>query len=143
MMSRSSGSFSPSWLFNIAGVANEQGRFPKNLREVITAGEQLRITPSIARMFENLVDCRLYNQYGPTESHVVTVFELSGAPGKWPSLPPIGRPIDNAEIYLLDPDHNPVPPGVAGELYIGGKCLSRGYIKTAELVRQIYSKSIQ
>jgi amino acid adenylation domain-containing protein len=120
-------------LQQLAEAANEQGQSPKDLREVITAGEQLRITPSIARMFEKLGDCVLYNQYGPTESHVVTVFELSGAPGEWPSLPPIGRPIDNTEIYLLDTNHKPVPAGIAGELYIGGKCLSRGYIKRPEL----------
>jgi len=65
-------------------------------------------------MFEKLGDCRLYNQYGPTESHVVTAFQLSGTPSQWPSLPPIGRPISNTEIYLLDPDHNLVPQGLPG-----------------------------
>jgi acyl-coenzyme A synthetase/AMP-(fatty) acid ligase/acyl carrier protein len=120
-------------LQQLAGAANEQRRFPKDLREVITAGEQLRITPAVAGLFGRLGNCRLYNQYGPTESHVVTAFELSGAPGEWPSLPPIGRPIANTSIYLLDRDRKPVPVGVAGELYIGGECLSRGYIHRPEL----------
>jgi amino acid adenylation domain-containing protein len=120
-------------LQQLAEVAAWHDSFPYSLREVITAGEQLRITPSVARMFERLGNCRLYNQYGPTESHVVTAFELSGAPEEWPSLPPIGRPIGNTNIYLLDCNQKPVPAGVAGELYIGGKCLARGYINRPEL----------
>ena len=108
-------------------------RVPQNLREVITAGEQLRITPPIARMFERLGDCSLYNQYGPTESHVVTVFHLSGPPSQWPSLPPIGRPIANIKIYLLDHYQQPVPVGIVGEVNIGGDGLARGYLNHPEL----------
>jgi len=67
-------------LQQLAEVADEQGRLPRNLREIITAGEQLRITPPIARMIERLKDCALYNQYGPTESHVVTAATLSDPP---------------------------------------------------------------
>ena len=120
----------------LAEVADWHDRFPRHLREVIIAGEQLRITPSIIKMFERLQNCRLYNQYGPTESHVVTAFQLSGAPDEWPSLPPIGRPISNAEIYLLDAEHNPVPVGIAGELYIGGECLAREYIHQPEMTSE-------
>ena len=123
-------------LQQIAEVADWYDSFPHGLREVITAGEQLRITPSITKMFERLADCRLYNQYGPTESHVVTSFQLSGPPVEWPALPPIGRPISNAEIYLLDGDYNPVPRGCAGELYIGGECLAREYINRPGLTRE-------
>ena len=122
-------------LQQLAEVADEPGRVPHNLREVITAGEQLRITPPITRMFERLRDCVLYNQYGPTESHVVTAFTLSGPPEQWRTLPPIGRPIANTEIYILDRYQQPVPAGVAGELHIGGS-LARGYLNRQDLTAE-------
>ncbi|HET9620343.1 MAG TPA: amino acid adenylation domain-containing protein, partial [Kofleriaceae bacterium] len=98
------------------------------LREVITAGEQLRITPAIAAMFTQLAACRLYNQYGPTETHLATERPLTGAPATWDALPTIGRPIGNARIYVLDGERQPVPIGVPGELYIAGAGLARGYL---------------
>jgi len=106
------------------------------LREVITAGEQLQITPAIVKLFEGLPDCTLHNQYGPTESHVVTAFTLSGPPSQWPALPPIGRPIANTQIHLLDPDRRPVAIGAEGELYIGGDCLARGYLHRPDLTAE-------
>src|SRR6185369_14027438 len=62
------------------------------LREVITAGEQLRITPAIAALFTQLPACRLYNQYGPTETHLAAELPLTGDPATWDALPSIGRP---------------------------------------------------
>ncbi|HEX7940824.1 MAG TPA: condensation domain-containing protein, partial [Gemmatimonadaceae bacterium] len=103
------------------------------LREVITAGEQLRITPAIAALFSQLPACRLYNQYGPTESHVVTEFALTGAPASWDALPSIGRPIASTRIHVLDDELQPTPIGVAGELYIAGAGVACGYIGHAEL----------
>ncbi len=100
---------------------------PLSLREIITAGEQLRVTRSIIHLFESLTHCTLYNQYGPTEAHVVTSFTLPGNPCEWPQLPPIGKPIANTRVYILDRHLNPVPIGVTGEIYLGGICLARGY----------------
>jgi amino acid adenylation domain-containing protein len=99
------------------------------LREVITAGEQLRITPAIAGLFERLEACVLRNQYGPTETHVATEFVLDGYPHSWPSLPPIGKPITNASVRILDRHLNPLPAGVAGEIYLAGECLALGYLE--------------
>lgn len=101
---------------------------PAVLREVITAGEQLVITPSIRALFRSLPGARLHNHYGPTETHVITACTLEGDPDQWPDLPAIGQPIDNTAVRLLDPDEHPVPEGVAGELYLGGACLARGYL---------------
>lgn len=106
------------------------------LREIVTAGEQLQITPPIANLFHRLTACVLYNQYGPTESHVVTAYTLTGPPETWPHLPPIGRPIANAHIAILDPDLRPVPVGESGELYIGGRCLARGYLRRPTLTAE-------
>ena len=80
--------------------------------------------------------CRLYNHYGPSESHVVTSFQLTGTPDTWPALPPIGKPIANTQIYILDPFLNPVPAGVSGELYIGGISLANGYLNRPELTME-------
>ncbi|MGH7342987.1 MAG: non-ribosomal peptide synthetase, partial [Candidatus Rokuibacteriota bacterium] len=101
---------------------------PGDLAEIITAGEQLQITPPIVAMLARLGPCSLSNQYGPSETHVVTAFLLEGPPESWPRLPSIGRPIANARIYLLDGALEPVPIGVAGELGIGGIGMARGYL---------------
>src|SRR5690606_20462700 len=69
--------------------------FPIHLREVITAGEQLKITPHIEKFFAELPTSILFNQYGPTEAHVVSQLKLSGPSNHWPKLPPIGTPITN------------------------------------------------
>jgi amino acid adenylation domain-containing protein len=103
------------------------------LRDVICAGEQLRITPEIVGFFKKHRQCRLHNHYGPTETHVVTSLTLSDEPDRWPALPTIGRPIANTQIYILDHRGNPVPIGVAGELYIGGVSLANGYLNREEL----------
>jgi amino acid adenylation domain-containing protein len=108
----------------------------ESLREVITAGEQLRVTDAVRRFFARHPRCALVNQYGPTESHVVSAFELEGPPERWPELPPIGRPISNAKLYLLDRHRQPVPVGVPGELYIGGVSLARGYLGRLELTAE-------
>jgi len=78
----------------------------------------------------------LHNQYGPTESHVVTEYTLNPPCQTEPELPPIGRPIANTKIYVLDPNLDPTPIGVAGELHIGGDGLARGYLNRPELTKE-------
>jgi acyl carrier protein len=107
-----------------------------SLRQVITAGDQLHITQPIVGFFSRLRDCPLYNQYGPSESHVVTAFALTGPAKDWPALPPIGRPVANSQIYLLDRHLQPVPTGVIGEVHIGGCGLARGYLCRPELTAE-------
>ncbi|HEX5882907.1 MAG TPA: amino acid adenylation domain-containing protein [Pyrinomonadaceae bacterium] len=114
-------------LQHLAEASEAEAIVPRDLREVITAGEQLKITPAIERLFEKLDDCRLDNHYGPTETHLATMWRLQGEAGEWPRLPPIGGPIANVQVYVLDERWRPVPPGVVGELYIGGEGLARGY----------------
>jgi amino acid adenylation domain-containing protein len=123
-------------LQQLAEAAEREESAPLGLREIITAGEPLQTTRQIASLFDRLENCRLYNQYGPTESHVVTSFTASGSPSGWSQLPPIGRPIDNTQIYLLDGRLQPVPIGVTGELHIGGACLARGYLNRPELTAE-------
>jgi amino acid adenylation domain-containing protein len=102
------------------------------LREVNTAGEALRSTPAIVDFFARHSRCVLDNQYGPTETHVVTAHRLTGAPHHWPARPPIGRPLPSVETHVLDEEQQPVTQG-DGELYIGGVALARGYLGRPDL----------
>ena len=106
------------------------------LREIITAGEQLRIEPKIVRFFEQLPGCRLHNHYGPTETHVVTALTLPEDPRAWPRLPTIGKPIANARVYVLDAHGQPLPHGVVGELYLAGPVVARGYLQRDDLTAE-------
>ncbi|MGI9309603.1 MAG: amino acid adenylation domain-containing protein, partial [Gammaproteobacteria bacterium] len=104
-----------------------------SVKDVIVAGEQLQITPPIRQMFTALGDARLHNQYGPSETHVVTAYTLDGDPDSWMPLPPIGMPVANTQVYVLDHKQEPVPVGVAGELYLAGIQVAAGYIHRPEL----------
>ena len=100
-----------------------------DLRDVIAAGEQLRITPAVVRLFSRDTGAALHNQYGPTETTVIThSHRLTGLPESWPLLPPLGLTIEGVEPLLLSPDRQPVPAGQPGELYFGGRTVSRGYL---------------
>jgi amino acid adenylation domain-containing protein len=94
------------------------------LRRVTCGGEALPY--DLAQRFLNTADAELWNEYGPAESAVTATYAhcKRGAPG--PSIP-IGRPIANVQIHLLDAYLQSVPVGVPGELYIGGAGVGRGY----------------
>lgn len=103
------------------------------LKEIITAGEQLKSSNAIVALFEHLPQCTLYNQYGPSETHVATAYKLPPDPANWPPLPPIGRPVANTQLYILDSQQRPLPVGEPGELYIGGAGVAHGYLNQPEL----------
>ncbi|HLK61669.1 MAG TPA: amino acid adenylation domain-containing protein, partial [Chthonomonadaceae bacterium] len=123
-------------LQQLAIVQLSQPELPKSLRVVLATAEQLQITEEIRAMFHRPNAPILYNHYGPTEAHVVTAFTLQGDTEGWSFLPPIGRPIANTQIYLLDHRLQPTPIGVPGELYIGGVCLARGYLNRPEMTAE-------
>lgn len=106
------------------------------LKEVITAGEQLQNTPAIINLFNHLNGFIFSNHYGPSEAHVVTSYELPGNTKDWVKLPPIGKPIFNTQMYILNSRMQPVPPGVTGDLYIGGVCLVKGYLNRPQLTAE-------
>ncbi len=120
----------------LAEAAASTNTFPTSLKEVMTAGEQLKITPQIITFFNSLTDCVLYNQYGPTECHVVTELKLEGNPTAWPTLPTIGKPISNTSILILDKNNKLVPDGTIGDLYIAGICLANGYLNNITLTEE-------
>lgn len=106
---------------------------PISLKQVITAGEKLKITPAISAFFRRLNDCRLTNHYGPTETHLATSFALGESVTGWPILPPIGKAISDTTLHIVDPDFKAVASGDTGELYIGGGGLARGYLGKPDL----------
>lgn len=128
-------------LQQLADVFLSTDLLPINLKEVITAGEQLQITANIKELFKKLKDGALYNQYGPTESHVVTSYKLDKNPEKWPSLPPIGYSLPNSKLFVLDEYQQPIPAGIIGELYIGGDVLAKGYKNKPELTKKRFIAS--
>ncbi|MDF5727412.1 MAG: amino acid adenylation domain-containing protein, partial [Rhizonema sp. PD38] len=104
------------------------------LRTVIVAGESCP-TKLISLHSERLEQTSLFNEYGPTEATVwSSVYQCQSQ--KQITQVPIGSPIANTQIYLLDNYQKPVPIGVPGEVYIGGFGLARGYLNHPELTAQ-------
>ena len=99
---------------------------PSTLRDVISAGEQLQVTPAIRRLFARLPGAALHNHYGPTETHVVTAHELHGDVDTWPDIPPIGVPLPHVRVALLAVEAD--PPELGQALWIGGETLAQGYL---------------
>jgi amino acid adenylation domain-containing protein len=116
---------------------NESGRwgdfFHHNLRHIITAGEQLKITAGLKQFLRMNPELRLHNHYGSSEMHVVTSFTLDASETERYPVPPAGKPVANTSIYILDPQGNPVATGVWGELCIAGAGEVLGYINNPEL----------
>ncbi len=123
-------------LQNLTEVAERRNYFCPSIKEIITAGEQLQITTAIATWFRRHPNCALHNHYGPSESHVVTSYSLTGDPQNWPTLPPIGRSLPHTQLFLLDTHYQPVPIGVTGELFIGVDEQLRGYINRPDLTNE-------
>ncbi|WP_338835114.1 amino acid adenylation domain-containing protein [Bradyrhizobium septentrionale] len=113
---------------------------PAPTRVLMLGGEAL-IPADIQFWQERFPTVRLINHYGPTEATVgSTTFAISEAVDKLSSIP-IGRPIANARVYLLDAYGAPVPFGAAGELYIGGAGVARGYLNRPELTAERFIAS--
>lgn len=119
-------------LQQLALSAQGKSNLDLSLREVLTAGEQLRSTPALRDFFDRLPECTLQNQYGPSEAHVITSLTLPAKTSEWPELPAVGHPLSNTEIILVDSQMNQVPPGAPGEVLTGGAGLARGYLNRPE-----------
>ena len=104
-----------------------------SVRQVMCSGEAL--PGSVVRRFKlQLPGSALHNLYGPTEAAVdVTAWDCAGSIEQTPDNTPIGKPIANTRMYILDAQQQPVPQGVIGELYIAGVQVARGYLNRPEL----------
>ncbi|HEB81384.1 MAG TPA: amino acid adenylation domain-containing protein, partial [Gammaproteobacteria bacterium] len=104
-----------------------------SLRNVICSGEALPY--DLQQRFLSTMSCGLHNLYGPTEAAIdVTAWDCRRQSVR--PIVPIGHPIANTQIHILDNNLEPVPIGVAGELYIGGANLARGYLQRAALTAE-------
>jgi amino acid adenylation domain-containing protein len=110
------------------------------VKEVITTGEQLRITPALIRFFR-LTGAVLHNHYGATEFQDAAVYSLRGDPEDWPTLVPLGYPLSHVQVHVLDEERRAVPVGQEGELYIGGAGVARSYLRRPGLDRERFFSS--
>jgi amino acid adenylation domain-containing protein len=115
----------------MAEVAFTHGIVNDHLRTLLIGGDRLRYLP------QGPVPFSLVNNYGPTET---TVVATSGRIEASASVLPIGRPIANTQIYILDAHREPVPIGVTGELYIGGAGVAKGYLNRPALTSERFLK---
>jgi len=127
----------PSAFQPLIGAVSRRGA-PASLRLVIFGGEALRLealAPWIARQGD--VRPALINMYGITETTVhVTYRRITAADLARPASSPIGEPIPDLEVYLLDEAGSPSPPGVPGEICVAGAGLARGYLNRPELTAE-------
>ncbi|MEU8652144.1 amino acid adenylation domain-containing protein, partial [Streptomyces sp. NPDC048737] len=104
---------------------------------VIAQGGDTHVLGDSARAFHARHPwCVLHNGYGPTETHGVTDHMLPTDVGLWPGIAPIGVPVGNTRLYVLDRHRRLVPPGVPGELYASGVGVAHGYLNRPELTNQ-------
>lgn len=107
---------------------------PSSLRAVIAGME--RLSPAALSAWNHATGgtVRLFNAYGPSETGpIATIYEAGSSRWEGDSPAPIGRPIANIRVYVLDEHGNPAPVGIPGELYIGGDGVGRGYLNAPEL----------
>ncbi|RZU12368.1 amino acid adenylation domain-containing protein [Kribbella rubisoli] len=99
------------------------------LREIVAGGEAMVLTHKVRDFLSAHPDCRLFNEYGPTEASIVTtIHEVDPAEDR----PSIGRPIEGVVVCLLDAFLRPVPVGAVGEIHLGGAAVAQGYIGRPE-----------
>ncbi len=101
-----------------------------DLKTIITAGEA--VWNELVQFWGK--DRQFFNAYGPTETTVCATMYL--CENEYPKGPPIGKPIDNFKVYVVDENLNPVPAGVPGELIVGGVGLARGYLNRPDLTAE-------
>jgi amino acid adenylation domain-containing protein len=100
------------------------------LRTLLTGGDRLHVYPPASLPFA------LVNNYGPTENTVVATSGVVLPNAETSTLPSLGKPISNVEVYILDSDLQPVPAGETGELYIAGASLARGYRHQPQMTQE-------
>jgi tyrocidine synthetase-3 len=118
-------------------INQEEGNIPApNIKCLIVGGEELRrdLALDIYKKFNENIE--IYNEYGPTEAAVGCMIYRFDPKEDYRKSVPIGKPIDNTQVYIMTAHFNLVPIGVAGELYIGGVGVARGYLNQPELTAQ-------
>ena len=126
--------FAPNLVIEaLAQATIEQECSLAKLTDIAQAGEALSLSPPVQEFCRRRRNRKIHNHYGPSETHVVTTYTLPQDTSEWPLLAPIGRPIWNTRVYVLDGNLEPTPTGITGELYVAGVQLARGYLKRPAL----------
>jgi amino acid adenylation domain-containing protein len=133
-LARTPGAETTTLLTAVPSVLTEllrAGGLPPSARTVVSNGEVL--PPSVLRdLYDTPHVDLVYNMYAPTETTTFSLYNVVR-----PGEPiPIGRPMDNTVAYVLDAAMRPVPPGVVGQLYLGGAGVSRGYLNRPDLTAE-------
>ena len=107
------------------------------VQNIITAGEKLVLTPGIQELINNGII--IHNHYGPAETHVATSCIINSL--KYGNEPPIGSPICNAQIFILDKNNQLCPNNVVGQIAIAGDCVGNGYINNETMTNSKFVKN--
>ena len=119
----------------ILGTQLSSAEAPGKARYLVLGGEGLR-PGDIEFWHQHASDTTLINEYGPTETVVgCCVYQVAGTLAEGEAVP-IGKPIANTQMYVLDPEFHPVPVGVMGEIYVAGEGSARGYLNQPDLTAE-------
>ncbi len=127
------------WHQIVTELEESEKQLPTSLRLVILGGDKINAERFMA--WSKIADkkVRLLNTYGPTETTIISTLYETTSNDKEMQTPedlPIGRPLENTSAYVLDPQMNPVPVGIPGELYTGGNGLAHGYLHRPDLTAE-------
>ena len=113
------------------------------IKQIISAGEQLKLTDDLNTFLDSYSSIDLYNHYGPSETHVVTNYKYQKNNIIYPNRKDvlIGKPINNTTVYILNESKQLQPTGVIGEIYIGGFGLAHGYLNQKKLTEERFIES--
>jgi amino acid adenylation domain-containing protein len=120
-------------LFNL--FVDERLEDLRPVRQILTGGEALSAR-HVRKALSALAEATIINGYGPTEGTTFTCCHSMRPGDAVPESVPIGRPISNTFVYILDEDRNPVAAGETGELYAGGDGVARGYLNAAAMTAE-------
>ena len=124
-----------SGLFN--SIVDADAMILSPIKQLLVGGDVVSAT-HVRRLLEQIGTCQVINGYGPTEGTTFSVcFPIPNLSAIEATVP-IGRPISNTTVYVLDSDFQPVPLGATGELYIGGEGLARGYFYRPDLTAESF-----
>lgn len=112
----------------------------QSVRQLLAGGDVLS-PRHVRRALENLPHCSLINGYGPTENTTFTCCHSMHPGEPVPDSIPIGRPISNTQVFILDEQCSPVPVGTIGELYAAGDGLARGYLNNPETTNEKFLRN--
>ena len=123
------------WHELVRELSESTEHLPKSLRIVIVGGEKAS-SAALTAWRKLAPRVRWVNTYGPTETSVIVTSYEPKSGEEIPAVLPIGRPIANTKIYILGKNLQPLPVGIAGDLYVSGPGLARGYLNRPEITAE-------